>query len=109
MQARGNVAALEPWKPEPVEVAPMPAGLRQWLAQRKDEQARALLCRRDAAWMAIPQGTRERLLSMCTDRATAGAHRLRWRDLTDAERAEVGACVRGLVRDLGPVAGALVP
>lgn len=109
MVARGNVAALERWTPEPVNAAPMPGHLRQWLAQRKDEQARALACRRDAAWMSIPQATRERLLAMCTDRPTQGAHRLRWRDLTEAERAEVGACVRGLVRDLGPVAGALLP
>lgn len=104
-----NAGALVPYVHTVGEGVPMPQALRERLGRWKDEHARATACRLDAAWWSIPEGTRDRLIAMCTDRQMTTGLRPRWRDLTDSERAEIAAAVRGLVRDLSAVAGVLRP
>lgn len=104
-----NAGALVPYVHTVGVGVPMPQELRRKKAQWADEHARATACRLDAAWWSIPEGTRDRLIAMCTDRPMTSGLRPRWRDLTDSERAEIAAAARGLVRDLSAVAGVLRP
>lgn len=104
-----NAAALVPYVHPETKPAPVPEFIREQSRRLRDMLPRAAACRRDAAWLSLPPATRSALLAECTDRPLTNAERLRWRDLTDAERATIGARARGLARDLAPVAGDLLP
>lgn len=104
-----NAAALVPYVHPETKPAPVPDFVRKQADRLRDMLPRVTAARRDAAWGALPPATRAALLAECTDRPLLNAERLRWRDLTDAERATIGARARGLARDLAPVAGVLLP
>lgn len=105
----GNAGALLPYVHPDHKPAPVPQFIRDQVKRLRDVVPRTPAQQRDSAWSAIPEATRTLLLAECTERNLNSARLLRWRDLTDSERSAIGARVRGLVRDLGPVAGALLP
>lgn len=85
--------------------ARVPKFVREQLARFKVEQAEGI--NQEAAWFAIPDERRAQLIALCTNRDTTRAHMLRWRDLDAFERMTISSECRGLVRDLGKVAGLL--
>lgn len=99
----GNVESLRPWVDTLPPRQPAPAHVRALLARLRAERDP----RGDAAWFAIPDERRVQLLALLTERDTDRAHMVRWSELTDDEKAIIGTEARGLVRDLGRIAGGL--
>lgn len=92
-------------QPEGARPARVPKFVREQLARFKAEQAGGI--NQEAAWFAISDERRTQLIALCTQRDTARAHMLRWRDLDVFERMTISSECRGLVRDLRNVAGLL--
>lgn len=99
----GNVESLTRWVDTAPPKRPAPDHVRALLSRLRAERDP----RGDAAWFAIPDERRAQLLALLTERDTERAHMVRWSELTDDEKAVIGTEARGLVRDLGRIAGAL--
>lgn len=106
MQAEhANAESLSRYQPGTHRAARVPDSVREQLARFKAEQAGGI--NQEAAWFAIPDERRTQLIALCTNRDTARAHMLRWRDLDVFERMTISSECRGMVRDLRNVAGLL--
>lgn len=103
--AHANAESLTRYQPSTHRAARAPEFVREQLARFKAERDAGI--NQEAVWFAIPDERRAQLVALCTDRDTARAHMLRWADLTVFERLAIAGECRGLVRDLGKVAGLL--
>lgn len=105
-----NAEALRPYVHPESTPAPVPAEVRRHFGDiRREVQGRARTQSLDAAWFSLSDATRCELLAACTDRPFERAERLHWRDLTTSEKAAIGARMRALVREMGPVAALMLP
>ncbi len=102
--AHANAESLTRYQPGTHRAARVPDSVREQLAKLKAERAARI--KDDELWLSIPDERRAQLVALCTQRGDRG-HMLLWRDMTVFERMAIASECRGLVRDLGKVAGLL--
>lgn len=105
MQAHANAGSLDRFQPSTHRAARVPDSVREQLATLKAESAARI--KEDELWLSIPDERRAQLVALCTQRGGERGHMLLWRDMTVFERMAIASECRGLVRDLGKVAGLL--